>query len=633
MSRAGKSFVLISGAWFALAGCGALGAATHGKSTGATPPARPSSTTRPAPQAPASKIDHTLDAMRDEMQRSRDRLMLQTGDATTPSKPYYIEYRLLDLDERTITAEFGALVSSTSSRNRFMSVQVRVGNHKVDSSNFITSEGFSGFLGSTGTVGIDHDYDSLREDLWLATDQAFKEALESYSKKQAFLNRLARAPTIDDFQQEPATVQIDPLQEPDWTSRNWEAEAKTASAALRAFPQIYSSRVTYHLIYATTYLMNTEGTQIRKTTTLAAIEASLESESDDGMPMHDFYTSYAEHPADLPSAQVVHDALTRTGQEMVDLRAAPPVPDYDGPVLFDASATGSLLAQLLGPSLSGARPPLSMLPRFDEMMDQLGGHSAWTGKVGTRVLPTSVTLVDDPTAKQWNGHELIGAYGLDQEGVQGQKVTIVSNGMLRQLLMSRRPGPDFDESNGHGRSTFLSDPKPLISNLFFLSSDEQSAAALRQKFLDACRQNGQAWGLEVRLMDNPTVAINDQDNASDFFATAAGGAATGERLPLLVYRVSLADGHEELVRGARLEGLTLKDLRNLLGIGDDLTLFSFAQNQTAGFSGTALQPFGSSEGGVPSTVISPSLLFDEIEVRGPRSEPERLPLVPPPPLD
>ncbi len=197
------------------------------------------------------------------------------------------------------------------------------------------------------------------------------------------------------------------------------------------------------------------------------------------------------------------------------------------------------------------------------MMDQLGGHSDWTGKIGTRVLPTSVTLVDDPTATQWNGHELIGAYGLDQEGVQGQKVTIVSNGMLRQLLMSRRPGPDFDESNGHGRSTFLSDPKPLISNLFFLSSDEQDAAALRQKFLDACKQNGQAWGLEVRLMDNPTVAIADQDNASDFLATAAGGAATGERLPLLVYRVNLADGHEELVRGARLEGLTLKDLRNL----------------------------------------------------------------------
>jgi TldD protein len=630
MSRACRTIGLISAACFALGSCGAVNAATHAKSNAATPPAPKAA---PAPQAPATKVDHTLDAMRDEMQRSRDRLTLQTGDPTTPSKPYYIEYRLLDLDERTIVAEFGALVSSTTSRDRFMSVDVRVGNYKVDSSNFITSDGFSGFLGSTGSVGIDHDYNSLREDLWIATDQAFKAALESYSKKQAFLNRLAHAPTIDDFEQEPGTVQVDPLQDPDWSTRNWEEEAKAASAALRAFPQIYSSRVTYHLIYATTYMMNTEGTTLRKNTTLASIEASVETESDDGTAMHDFYATYATHPADLPSVQVVHDALTHTGQQMVDLRAAPPVADYDGPVLFDASASGSLLAQLLGPSISGARSPLSMMPQFDELMDRLGGHSDWTGKIGTRVLPTSVTLVDDPTATQWNGHELIGAFGLDEEGVQGQKVTLVSNGMLRQLLMSRRPGPDFDESNGHGRSTFLSDPKPLISNLFFLSSDEQTAAALRQKFLDACKQNGQAWGLEVRLMDNPTVAIADQDNASDFLATAAAGASTGERLPLLVYRVNLADGHEELVRGARLEDLTLKDLRSLDGVGDDQTLFSFAQNQSAGFNGTALQPFGSSEGGVPSTVISPSLLFDEIEVRGPRSEPERLPLVPAPPLN
>jgi len=627
MSRMPRIYNLISAATLVVAACGMLFASPQPKTP--TAPSRAGV----APQAPASQTDHTFDAMRDEMQRSRDRLTLPTEDPNMPTRPYYIAYRLLDLDERTITAEFGALISSTTTRNRFMSVDVRVGNYKIDSSNFIASEGFSGFLGSTGSVGIDRDYNSLREDLWLATDQAFKEALENYSKKQAFLTRLAHAPTIDDFQQMPPQVQIDPLQAPDWSNRNWEEEVKAASAALRAFPQIYSSRVTYHLIYATTYLMTSEGTQIRSNTSLASVEASLESESDDGMGVHDFYATYAGRPADLPSAEVVRDALTHTGQELVELRSAPPVPDYDGPVLFDGSATGSLLAQLLGPSLSGARSPLSMLPQFDEMMDRLGGHSDWTGKIGTRVLPLSVTLVDDPTAKQWNGHDLIGSYGLDEEGVPGEKVTIVSNGMLRQLLMSRRPGPDFDQSNGHGRSTFLSDPKPLISNLFFLSSDEQSPAVIRQKFLDACKQNGQAWCLEVRLMDNPVLAISDQDNASDFLATAAAGAATGDRLPLLVYRVFVADGHEELVRGARLEGLTLKDLRNLDAIGDDLSLFSFAQNQTAGFNGTALQPFGSSEGGVPSTVISPSLLFDEVEVRGPRSEPERLPLVPPPPLE
>jgi len=65
-----------------------------------------------------------------------------------------------------------------------MDVEARVGSYKLDSSNFVSDDGFRGFIGPTGSVGIDRDYDSLRQDLWIATDQAFKEAVETYSRKQ-----------------------------------------------------------------------------------------------------------------------------------------------------------------------------------------------------------------------------------------------------------------------------------------------------------------------------------------------------------------------------------------------------------------------------------------------------------------
>ena len=132
-------------------------------------------------QAPKDN-DQTLRAMHDEMARSKDRLELTIDKTGKPVRPFYIEYRLLDLDVREITAQFGALISSTTTRNRFMNVEARVGDYKLDSSNFISDEGFRGFIGSTGSVGIDRDYDSLRQDLWIATDQAFKEAVESYSR-------------------------------------------------------------------------------------------------------------------------------------------------------------------------------------------------------------------------------------------------------------------------------------------------------------------------------------------------------------------------------------------------------------------------------------------------------------------
>ena len=602
------------------------------KSADAAPPRSPA-TASPEPQQAAADSDKTLAAMQDELDRSKARLELKIPDTNQPAKPYFIQYRILDLDVRTIVAEFGALVSSTSGKNRIMSVDVRVGDYNLDSSNFITDEGFSGVFGSTGTVGIDRDYNSLRQDLWLATDEAFKAAVENYSKKQAFVSRLAKPPSIADFSAAPPTVSVEPLRDPDWTTRNWENEARAVSAALRQFPQLENSRVTYHLIYTTSYTLNSEGTKIRANRSLAAIEASLETESNDGMPLHNFLAVYRHRPDELPAADAVRKDLEKAGEQLITLRASPPAADYEGPVLFEAPAAGSLLAQILGPSLSGARGPLAMQSAFDQIMDRLGGHSEWTGKLGTRVLPGTVSLVDDPTATQFAGQDLMGTYDVDQEGVKAQKVQLVQNGLLLNFLMSRRPGPDLDHTNGHGRAAYLGDPRPLISNLFFTSSAAVSPDELKKKFLDACKQNGNKSCLIVREMDNPVLGVTEQDDLSDLVMGAAAGAPTGDRLPLLVYRVNVDDGTESLIRGARLTGLTVRAIRNIDGIGNDATAFNFTESQQSGFAGTALGAFGSADSGVPATVIAPSLLFDDVEVHGARGEPERLPLVPAPPIN
>src|SRR5437773_11310393 len=266
---------------------------------------------------------HTLQAMRDEMARSKARLELKIPSTDQPVRPYYIEYRLLDLDVREIVAEFGTLLSSTQTRNRFMDVDARVGSYKLDSSNFVSDEGFRGFIGPTGQVGIDRDYDSLRQDLWIATDQAFKEAVETYSRKQAYLSSLARQSDIDDFAKAEPVQLIEPLETADWTSRNWDQEARETSAALRAFSEIHESRVTYYLVYATEYLLTSEGTEIRQNRHFAAIEAGMSTFAADGVPLKHFYGAYMERPADLPSVETVRQGLNVAGSELMTLRAAP----------------------------------------------------------------------------------------------------------------------------------------------------------------------------------------------------------------------------------------------------------------------------------------------------------------------
>jgi len=582
-------------------------------------------------QAPQDN-DHTLEAMRDEMARSKSVLQLKIPGTDQPVKPYYIEYRLLDLDVRQVTAEFGALLTTNHLRTRFMDVKARVGNYHNDSSNFIGEEGFQGFIGPTGSVGIDRDYNSLRQDLWIATDQAFKEAVESYSRKQAYLSSLASPSNIDDFAKATPVKQIEPLVTPDWTNRNWEQEARDSSAALRAFPEIQESRVTYYLVYTTEYLLTSEGTEIRTNHSYAAIEAGLNTLASDGMQLSHYYAAYAQKPGDLPGVDIVKKGLNVAGSELMALRSSAPAQDYTGPVLFEARAAAPLLAQILGPAMNGARPPIAFQPVMEQFLSNIGARSDWAGRVGARVLPTSVSITDDPTAKDYKGTPLIGGYAVDEEGVQAQKVTVVENGVLKQMLMSRRPGEDGNQSNGHGRSAFLSDPKPTMSNLFFVSSETQSPADLKKKFLDDCKSEKLQYCIVVREMDNPSLSLLHQDDFSELLASFGGGAGTGDRLPLVVYKIYPDDGRMELVRGARIIGLTSRQLRNLEGVGSDEYVYNYMQNQTAGFAGTALGAFGSAQSGLPAAVVAPSLLFDEVDVRGARGEPKRLPLLPAPPM-
>jgi TldD protein len=580
---------------------------------------------------PADK-DHTMESMHDEMARAKSRLELKLPQSDQPVRPYYIEYRLLDMDIREVVGQFGALTNTNHNRSRVMNVSARVGDYKLDSSNFVSDEGFRGFIGPTGGVGIDRDYDSLRQDLWIATDQAFKEAAESYSRKQAYLSSLARGSVIDDFARVQAVQHVEPLATSDWTSRNWEQEVRDTSAALRAFPQIYDSRVTYYLVYMTEYLLTSEGTEVRTNRSFAAIEAGMGTLASDGMQVNHFYATYAPRPADLPTADVVKKNLTVAGTELMAMRAAPPAPDYTGPVLFESRAAAALIAQVLSPSLSGARAPLAFQPVVDQLMSSLGARSDWSGKIGSRVLPASVSLVDDPLLKDYKGAPVIGSYTIDEEGVPAQKVDIVEDGKLKSLLMSRRPGPDFDQSNGHGRSAFLADSKPVMSNLIFSSTETVSSDDLRKKFLDSCKAEKLDFCIVVRQMDNPSLSLLHQEDFTELLASFGGNAAT-DRLPLVVYKLYPRDGHEELVRGARITGFSPRMLRNIAGIGKDEFVFNYMQSQINGISGTALGAFGSAQGnGLPATVIAPSLLFEEIEVRGARGEPKRLPILPEPPM-
>ena len=103
--------------------------------------------------------------------------------------------------------------------------------------------------------------------------------------------------------------------------------------------------------------------------------------------------------------------------------------------------------------------------------------------------------------------------------------------------------------------------------------------------------------------------VNNQGQTFGYRVATMGGTA-----PRLLYRVYAKDGHEELVRGAVFSELDIRALRSDLSAAGNDPLVS---NRL---------------GGVATTVISPSLLFDELQVKRADTSKEKLPDYPAPPL-
>src|ERR1700679_543763 len=133
-----------------------------------------------APEAhPAANGDALLEALMTELDRSKSQLKMDQVDP-----PYYIEYRVNDVDDYSAEAAFGAVRENQRVRYRVLRVVVRIGDYKQDSYYGIG-------MGETNILPLDDDSIALRHQIWLATDEAYKEAGEALTEKQAALKQFS----------------------------------------------------------------------------------------------------------------------------------------------------------------------------------------------------------------------------------------------------------------------------------------------------------------------------------------------------------------------------------------------------------------------------------------------------------
>jgi len=518
----------------------------------------------------AAKGDGLLEALLTELDRSKAQLKM---DQVQP--PYFIEYRVNDVEDFAAEAAFGALRENQHAHYRVLRVIVRIGDYKQDSF-------YGRGQGETTILPLDNDSIALRHQIWLATDDAYKAAGEALAEKQAALKQFtADANPVDDFAKAAPLIAVGAPDALKMDESAWKKSLEDVTALYKQYPEVQSLSASARFTITNEYLVNSEGTVTRGGKSTYYVQLNASTQAADGMRLGRTPAYMVARAEELPT----RDALMTDTKKMLDtlaaLRQAPIVEEeYRGPVLFAADAADDIFSSLIGQNILGRKP-------------QLGKPNRTTGAFATsykaRVLPNFLTVIDDPTMKDFQGKSLVGNYPVDSEGVKPQPITVIENGALTNYLLGRLPIRDFPVSNGHGRAATGGLPGPNLGVLLLKSSEAQSPEDLKKRVLQMIGDQGLPFGYRVDTL-------------------GPGNS------PRLLYRVYAKDGHEELVRGAVFNELDTRALRTgIIAAGND-PLVSNRMN------------------GAPVTVICPSLLFDELEVKRADTSKDKLPDYPPPPL-
>ena len=531
-----------------------------------------------------------LDIMQSELDLSMEKLVGAGG-----AKAYFLQYAVTDQKDTHISATLGSVTWDREDHSRLLDVDARCGDYSLDNTHQIRDAGWSSYdrWGGWNRLPLNDDPVATRHGLWLATDDAFKAAVKRLAQVKANVKvKVDEEDPSDDFSREEPSVHVGPWLEQGANRQKLIERVKKYSQRFREHPLIYSSNVTLTGNVTNRLAVNSEGSKLQFGRGWWRIGIQASTIADDGMELWQ-YTSFDSHaPEGLPDDETVLQAVDRVIKEVLALREAPVVEPYTGPAILMNRASGVFFHEIFGHRIEGHR-----------QKDVEEGQT-FAKKIGQEVLPPFLSIVDDPTQRQFGGVDLNGFYEFDDECVPAQPARVVVSGVLETFLLSRSPTRGFTKSNGHGRRQPGMKAVARQGNLIVESSKQVRFEQLRGLLIEECKKQGKEYGL--------------------LFGDISGGFTFTDRwlpqafkvLPILVYKV-YADGRpDELVRGVDIVGTPLTCFSKILATADDPDIFNGV--------------CGAESGSVPVSSVSPSILVEQIEVEKKQKAQDRPPILDPP---
>ena len=553
----------------------------------------------PRHKAPEKTADPVLiQAMQAELTRA----MADLGRPASPPskdpapKPYFMSYAVSDAEAVSITAQFGALTNSTQSRRRTADVQVRIGDYAEDNTH---GDHRTSALTST-PLPLTDDREALSRSLWYATNRGYGKALDSFLKVKT--EQQVRAKEEDasaDFSHDPAAQDLVPTDPkfspaaPLMTDKAaWEGRLRELSGLFKHFPDVFANTVELEASNETDYFVSSDGARVSTPSHVARLVIVARTRAADGMDLFRVETFESDQLGRLPDQNVLTEKTLALAKNLEALRVAPITEPFDGPAILSGRASAVFFHEVLGHRLEGQRQ------RGDEE------GQTFTKLLNKPILPTFLSVADDPTLKNFDGIALSGHYAFDDEGQPARRVDLIDDGVLKTFLMSRQPIASFSTSNGHGRAESGHMPTGRQGNLIVTSTHQVTDAVLKDMLRAEAKKQNKPYGLYF------------EDISSGFAVTSRRSPQAFSVIPLVVYRVYVDGRPDELVRGVSIVGTPQTVLNRIVATSDHQDVFNGI--------------CGAESGNIPVSAVAPAMLVSEIETQRQAQGSSRPPIVPPP---
>ena len=573
--------------------------------------------------AASAKESVIMRAMEDEMARSMEELKLDDKE-----RPYYLSYLVKDIYLVNISADSGAITANTENHSRGIIVDLRIGDYSLDNSNFMSLSSSNASSLLSHRLALDDDYDLIRMGAWSATDRAYKTAIDKLAKKKVAVQNLVQTEELPDFTKGSATSSIQKEASVSVKKEEWASTVEQLSRLFLKQQQIQMSSVNMRVQVINSYYINSEGARYIEPATISQLSVTATTQADDGMPVGNILYYAAPDPKELPELKKLTGDVNKMINELLLARTAPVAEDYNGPILFVGQAAGELFSQGFSNYFMGRRVPMADDPRLNSMVALRMGNP-FLSKVGRRVAARFLSMTATPALKDFNGKNLLGAYNVDEEGVPGQEVLLVENGKLKNLLTSRTPIKGFPRSNGHSRGG-----GPVPSVIHITSTNTLTPDELKQELINEVSDEGLPYGYIVKgLIPSFAVAeMSGVDITSLLMQQRGTSDPTQFNLsrPYSIYRV-YPDGKEELVRGLEFRSHSINILKDVLATSNDEIAYDFPviPGGNLGSSSILLSLLARSGSSSQyySTVITPSFLISEMDMKKVTGNFSKLPIV------